>query len=361
MNRRVVRPGILAGFTLIELLVVIAIIAVLIALLLPAVQSAREAARRSQCTNNLKQIGLGLHNYHSSVNSLPNGHYGVNWNDWSAVVMLLPYLEQAPLFSAINFANTGSANNPYDTTLMKNTTVMRTKLGGLICPSDTDRLTNIEGHNSYGGNAGSNPGAFFNNNNDGAWDGLFASVATSTATAPTAPMRSELFGDHRRFEQHGGVLGKGHGPGQQQLGGRPLAAQRRDRPGGDARVATLGQRTGSPMMPSRSFTIRRASPAAPRRPTFPEGSRRGCTGLTANPSAGSTTTSCRPTGSVATTTPRPATTTSQPQRPAAVTPGVVNVLMADGSVRTVKSTVAARTWWALATRSGGEVLSADSY
>src|SRR5277367_889567 len=92
------------GFTLIELLVVIAIIAVLIALLLPAVQEAREAARRAQCTNNIKPIGLGIHNYHQSINSLPNGHYGFGWNDWSADVMLLPYIEQGNLFNAINFA-----------------------------------------------------------------------------------------------------------------------------------------------------------------------------------------------------------------------------------------------------------------
>src|SRR6516165_3294181 len=97
-------------FTLIELLVVIAIIAVLIALLLPAVQSAREAARRAQCVNNLKQLGLAVHNYVSQVGSFPASLVpnttviNVGWLDyecWTAAI--LPHLEQSPLYNALNF------------------------------------------------------------------------------------------------------------------------------------------------------------------------------------------------------------------------------------------------------------------
>ena len=93
------------GFTLIELLVVIAIIAVLIALLLPAVQQAREAARRTQCKNNLKQMGLALHNYHDVYNFFPNGNvptqvggYGLSWYN-----RILPYVDQAPLYNQLTF------------------------------------------------------------------------------------------------------------------------------------------------------------------------------------------------------------------------------------------------------------------
>ncbi len=98
------------GFTLIELLVVIAIIAILIALLLPAVQQAREAARRTQCKNNLKQMGLALHNYHDVYNKLPIGsqvsYFRANWRS-----SILPYMDQAPLFNAMT--QTPSSKNGY--------------------------------------------------------------------------------------------------------------------------------------------------------------------------------------------------------------------------------------------------------
>jgi prepilin-type N-terminal cleavage/methylation domain-containing protein/prepilin-type processing-associated H-X9-DG protein len=123
------------GFTLIELLVVIAIIGVLIALLLPAVQQAREAARRIQCTNNLKQMALAAHNYVSANNVLPQGatiqwdyNSGYYWTSGSLHVPLLQFMEQKPLYDAVNFSQ--NIYNP------ANVTISGIGLPYLFCPSD---------------------------------------------------------------------------------------------------------------------------------------------------------------------------------------------------------------------------------
>ena len=151
------------GFTLIELLVVIAIIAVLISLLLPAVQSAREAARRAQCINNLKQIGLAFANYESAnqvfplgamtgVTSAANSTWGaqINNNGVSWVALTLPYLEQNTIFSAINFQvhiTDGLAQPDF-------ATAWYTKLSVLQCPSDGDQDGFRADGNSGGGGLG---------------------------------------------------------------------------------------------------------------------------------------------------------------------------------------------------------------
>ena len=144
------------GFTLIELLVVIAIIAVLIALLLPAVQSAREAARRAQCTNNLKQIGLAMHNYQSSNMTLPYGTRGCCWGTW--LVAVLPYVEQQALFNAWNAAgndqyeNMGLQTGQFRYAGIVNITVTSSRVSAYYCPSDPNNLNKIGVTQTIGGN-----------------------------------------------------------------------------------------------------------------------------------------------------------------------------------------------------------------
>jgi prepilin-type N-terminal cleavage/methylation domain-containing protein/prepilin-type processing-associated H-X9-DG protein len=135
------------GFTLIELLVVITVIAILAGLLLPAVQAAREAARRAQCVNNLKQIGLALHNYHTAMNVFPPGMTKTpfggpgdyrGWNGWSAVSQMLPHLELAALFNSANFSWNPDQAGLSGTGLGPaiNSTVVNTVIGTFLCPSD---------------------------------------------------------------------------------------------------------------------------------------------------------------------------------------------------------------------------------
>jgi prepilin-type N-terminal cleavage/methylation domain-containing protein len=167
-----------SGFTLVELLVVIAIIGVLVALLLPAVQAAREAARRSQCSNNLKQLALGYHNYHDTNNKLPqtaswitkppNAAQDSNWNGYSALTMVLPFIEQKTVYDQYRWDQYHYDNIGTPGALI----VGRTRLKVFLCPSDRDHPNITDsGWTNYGACEGTNLGYNVSVNS---YNGMFA-------------------------------------------------------------------------------------------------------------------------------------------------------------------------------------------
>ena len=345
------------GFTLIELLVVIAIIAVLIALLLPAVQAAREAARRSQCTNNLKQIGLALHNYEQAMNILPWGLGPNNWNDWGAIPLILPFMEQVQAFNSINFANTGTAINtgnngttalPFvnNGTGWQNTTVFLMKFNVCLCPSDMDRLTSILGHNNYGGNAGSTPDSLHNSSQ---FDGLFLYMNS----APCVAFKSITDGLSNTAAFSERVMGIGIE--------NNLQVDVLNNPSSSVWAVAQPAGTGATGLPQPYFTLCKAASVTNGlwvgiSPVKPDAA--GSQWMSGYATFSRYNHIMPPNGNscaYGTWAGEGAFTASSRH------PGGVNVLFADGSTRFIKSSISPQTWWALGTRSGAEVISADSY
>jgi len=373
------------GFTLIELLVVIAIIAVLIALLLPAVQSAREAARRSQCVNNLKQIGLGLHNYHQAVGSFPPGQLQATnqksypgyagWTEWSAHSMILPYMEQTPLYNSINFSFCGG----YDDGTDINGTAWTTVVAGFLCPSDgkaakgaVPRGTGSPNTNSYRGSIGTTTGRWeqypgyaqcrpdpFNKtggppNCNPYSSGLFVYWAVNNmsdvtdGTSNTIAFSESLVGDpasvsvSRPNNSVTGVTGATNLVQDASTLSDALlnaslqactTAYKAGLTNGNTNISNAnGNRWGWGAMTMTLFN----TVVPPNSKQHPFNSCR--------PDCGG----CGPDDS--------AYSNAQSNHS-----GGVNVLMADGSVKFVKDSINMRTWMALGTKAGGEVVSSDSY
>jgi prepilin-type N-terminal cleavage/methylation domain-containing protein len=331
------------AFTLIELLVVIAIIGVLIALLLPAVQSAREAARRIQCTNNLKQIGLAIHNYVESRGSLPLGQ-GPELNGmyfgWSSLAMMLPFLEQSPLYSSINFNITGGSapGTP------ENLTAQNAHINAFLCPSDVDRLTSPSGHNNYVGNTGAGP------DSNGARPSGVICGSKMYLTGPyfeSTVIRLQDITDGLSQTVAFSECVKGIG-----LYNNGQAPDNMNPPGSVLRFGTL------PAAAEQVYIICYASnpsaPGARLAGLYSVGSfwHIGTTNATRyNHVMPPNTWSCAEKNS----------DSDGAHTAASRHPGIVNTLLADGSVRSVKGSVNRFVWRALATRAGGEAVSASDY
>ena len=331
------------GFTLIELLVVIAIIAVLIALLLPAVQAAREAARRAQCTNNLKQIGLALANYESGIGSLPWGSGPDGWNNWSATVMLLPYLEQQPLFSTINFNSALSPmlpSNPY------NMTFQATQVSAILCPSDPSRLATPYGTNNYMANVGSAPENFGQDD---------AMVGPFIFTGNQATVRFASVTDGLSQTAGYSEMVKGTGTINALDPTTPTSTvQNLQPPGNVTNLPMPYYQACSAMQPNANNTnstiLANAGYYANGSMWF-WGQGGQCEYSHIMPP---NTWCCEYDWSVGPGDAGAYTASSHHS-------GVVNVLFLDGSVHAIKGSIAPNVWWALGTRANGEVISSDSY
>jgi prepilin-type N-terminal cleavage/methylation domain-containing protein len=335
------------GFTLIELLVVIAIIAILIGLLLPAVQAAREAARRSQCTNNLKQIGLAIHHYLTSNEVVPPvGGIDVLGNTTgtglvpqtaSVHLRLLNYLEQRAVYDAYNFSLPDVAAGA---SVAANTTVMATAIKGYLCPSDPNpgSLANlVGGYNAqvtcvnYAANGGTNR----QYQRSGVVNGVAWWLGANASYGRPVNLAGMVDGTSNTAAFSEWVKGMN---GQNARGSNLVYAITQYTNGSPANDVATCNASNTPAWDNKGeyWTLQDSGRGGPYYHVMPPNAR----ACVVNPAFGNADSFIGP---------------------SSFHPGGVNLVRMDGSVRFVKSTVALTIWNALGTSAGGEAISDDAF
>jgi len=335
------------GFTLLELLVVVSIIGLLVALVLPAVQAARESARRAQCRNNLKQIGIALHSYMGSHQSFP-----LNWRDnppraselppgtyharpFSALTRLLPFLDHSPLYASINFElqnHPRTNQDPYP--FLENLTAQETTVNTYLCPTDAGSTPTPHGC-SYRGNYGVGPAPGTTREHYDSGTGFYTFHAVLGAESfPDGLSHTVAYSERLR--------GTGTGTGYSS----------RERDFGEIRVLPfcLSRDADYALDCCRLATVT----TSPEMSVFPAYRQGGYTWFIGDFECTAYSHAQEPNGRIPDAITRNAWMGIVTAR--SLHPGGVNSLMADGSVRFVKETIDRKVWRGLGTRSGGELV-----